>query len=387
MIGGQALLLLLLLCGAALGGKARLRGGPVRRNLAAAYPSPGNRVLRPLALNQGVWRGALFADATTQVAPALFVDAGLRVTQLAVGQSYAEPRLAVRGESRSPGTPWSWRLSGGGYHQFVTQFDVATTMPVAFVPTMRFWLPADGQTPVAQAWHVASEAVWRPAPRWEVRADAYARWQPRLPLIDYGVMFDAATSAAPIGANVIRAMRGSAQGVGVRAIHDARWQRHSWRTELAYDAGWATRRYPSRFGESLQPPPWLEPQRVLLATELTTSHGVRIGARARHIARRPWALRQAYYDLFGAAPGSSGLPIDMPGAMLRPALVDVDIGAGWTRRMAGVTTEIAFQLSNALNRANVLDFGLRRADRGDGYTMVPRFLPGRQPALTVQFTR
>jgi hypothetical protein len=45
---------------------------------------------------------------------------------------------------------------------------------------------------------------------------------------------------------------------------------------------------------------------------------------------------------------------------------------------------------NALDRRNVLDFGLRRASAspGDGaaYTMVPRYLPGRQPVLTLRLT-
>jgi len=240
---------------------------------------------------------------------------------------------------------------------------------------------------VPKAWHLAGEAVWRVASQWEIRADAYSRWQPVLPQIDYGAMFGDAAGGPTDGGALIQARRGAAVGAGVRLVHDQRWRDATWRHELAYDAGWATRRFPSRFGESLQPPPWLEPHRLLLASEATLPHGVRLGGRVRSILHRPWALRQAYYDLFGAAPDVSGLPIMMPGAMRRPALVDADVGAAYTRRVGGLSTEVAVNLTNATNRSNVLDYGLRRQPDGEGFDMVPRFLAGRQLALTVQLTR
>jgi hypothetical protein len=343
-----------------------------------------NRVLLPLQQETGVWRGSAFVGTEVTLAPALQLESGVRVTQLQTGRTFAEPRLAVRGESRAAGTPWSWRIAGGGYHQFVAQFDVASTMPVALIPSLRFWLPADGNTPVAQAWHLAGEGVWRPAAGWEVRGEAYAREHGVLPMFDYGVMFpNAATAAAPASRPFMAASSGWARGGGVRVIRDQRIGATTWRTELGYDVAWAVRRFPSRFGNVPQAPPWLEPRRASAATELSLASGLRAVLRGRSIHDRPWALRQSYYDLFGAAPDGAGLPIDMPGSMRRPVLVDVDAGVSWTVRWGSRQVELAATILNMLNRANVLDNSLRRDAASGSYAMVPRFLPGRQPTLAI----
>jgi hypothetical protein len=169
----------------------------------------------------------------------------------------------------------------------------------------------------------------------------------------------------------------------VRLLREARWHNVGTRTELAYDVGSAVRRYPSRFDARLQPTPWLEPHRALLSTEISPVSTVVLAGRLRGVWGRPWALRQAYYDLFGAAPMTSQLPVSMPGVMRRPPLLDVDLGATWHRDVRGVRTELGASVLNVFNRRNVLDYGLRRRDEGE-YVMVPRFLPLRQPAATVR---
>jgi hypothetical protein len=148
----------------AASGEWRVRGG-ARTDLTfgaevvhdRAHLDLSNRVLRPLAYKTVVTRGTLVADVTRQLSATHFLDAGMRITQLQTGRTYAEPRLALRGEQRWDARTFTWRVAGGGYHQFVNQFDVASTMPVAFVPSVRFWLPSDGNAPVAQAWHLAGE--------------------------------------------------------------------------------------------------------------------------------------------------------------------------------------------------------------------------------------
>lgn len=347
-----------------------------------------NRVLQPLQRTTAVWRGGAFLGSDIALGPALQLETGVRVTQLQTGRTYAEPRLALRGESRAPGVPWSWRVAGGGYHQFVSQFDVASTMPVALIPSLRFWLPADATTPVAQAWHLAGEGVWRPAAGWEVRGEAYARRHGVLPMLDYGVMFPTAKAGAttdgiPVAHSFVTASSGWARGGGVRVVRDQSIGATQWRTEVGYDVAWAARRFPSRFGNTRQAPPWLEPQRFSVASELSLANGLRAVVRGRSIHERPWALRQSYYDLFGAAPDGAGLPIDMPGAMRRPALTELDVGLSWTRRWGGAEVEIAATVLNVTDRANVLDYSLRREGTTGAFAMVPRFLPGRQPTVAV----
>lgn len=376
----------------ALQAEWRLQGGARTELLlgaeltrSRAHLDLDNSVLRPLAYRTAVTRGTLVADVTHRLHGTRFLDAGLRVTQLQTGRTYAEPRLAVRGEQAWGTRRLTWRAAAGGYHQFVNQFDVASTMPVAFVPSVRFWLPSDARTPVAQAWHIAGEGAFAPAPGWEVRGELYARWHSSVPMFDYGVMYAGAATAVAGGDTpaFVQATSGRALGGGVRLLRESLWRRVEFRSEIAYDAGTARRGFPSRFDGRLQPPAWLEPHRLLVSSEMRPVRGLVVAGRIRGVWGRPWALRQAYYDLFGAAPMTSQLPLSMPGVMRRPALIDVDLGATWERTLGATRVEVGASLLNVLNRRNVLDYGLRREGAAD-YAMVPRFMPGRQPALTVR---
>ncbi len=349
-----------------------------------------NRVLRPLLVDTRVARATLYGDATWRLGSGTWLETGLRISQLETGRTYAEPRVALRGEgSAGAERRWAWRLAGGGYHQFVNQFDVATTSPVGLVPSVRFWLPADGRQGVPQAWHLAAEGVLTPAAGWEVRAEGYAKWQPTLLAFDYGALFAADgshASAVPLrsAGDFVRAARGDAFGAGVRATWDGTAHALPWRVELGYDATLARRTAPSRFGGTRQAVPWLEPHRAVANVEWLAGSGRVVSARARGVWGRPWALRQAFYDLFGATPAGSGLPIDAPGAMRRPALVEVDLGGTQVWRLGRTRVEVGASVTNLLDRRNVLDYGLRRDVNAARYVMVPRFLPGRQPALTLR---
>lgn len=346
-----------------------------------------NGVLRPLAAAGRVARLTAWGDATWPLGAGAWLESGVRVTQLETGRTYAEPRLALRGEGGGT-RPWAWRVGGGGYHQFVSQFDVASTAPMAFVPSVRFWLPMDGRSGVATAWHASGEVVLRPWSRWEVRAEGYARWQPQLPMLDYGALFGMGAGAPAVVTMdaFIRQARGRAAGGGVRAVHDDTTAGLPTRLELAWDVGIARRTFPSRFGGTEQPVPWLEPHRVQAALDVGPVTGLTVGVRGRGVFGRPWALRQAYYDLFGAAPMAAGLPLDDPGAMRRPALLDLDVGATYERRIGSARVTIGASVTNLLDRANVLDFGLQRDPGAATYRMVPRLLPRRMPAVTLRIT-
>lgn len=350
-----------------------------------------NRVLRPLDVTAGVGRLTAFGDANWRIDSSRWLETGLRITQLTSGRTYAEPRLALRAEGTADrmGTrSWAWRLATGGFHQFVNQFDVATTSPVAVMPSVRFWLPADGRAGVPTAWHVAGEGVLRPGRGWELRADVFARWQPTLLAFDYGALYADGGESEVRGpgepADFVRSARGRAFGGGVRASHERSVLDRPLRIELAYDGGSAVRTFPSRFGGTAQPVPWLEPHRVMLAVEATPVPDLVLAARGRGVWGRPWALRQAYYDLFGAAPMAAGLPLDDPGAMRRPPVVDLDVGLSWDRRVGRTDLQLGASVTNLLDRRNVLDYGLRRDAGAGSYVMVPRHLPGRQAVLTLR---
>jgi hypothetical protein len=368
---------------------AGLEAAQARATLALS-----NAVLRPIDVTRQVLRGTAFLDATWRLGARTWLESGLRVTQLETGRTYAEPRLALRAEGETAaGRGWAWRIGGGSYHQFVNQFDVATTSPIGLVPSLRFWLPADGARGVPLAWHLAAEAVVRPWPGWELRGEGYGKWQPTILAFDYGALFATGdTSAGPLTSAdaFVRDARGDAVGAGVRVVYDAAALALPLRLEAGYDAGRSRRTFPSRFGGSRQPAPWVEPHRALVSAELRPGAGVVLAARGRGVWGRRWALRQAFYDLFGATPAGAGLPIEAPGEMRRPAILDLDVGLTWERRLGAAQVALGASMLNALDRRNVLDFGLRRAggtgNAGAAYTMVPRFLPGRQPVLTLRLT-
>ena len=168
-------------------------------------------------------------------------------------------------------------------------------------------------------------------------------------------------------------------------MRDARVVRWPTRFSVSVDGGLARRTYPSRFGGTMQPTPWLEPLRALVTVEVEPARGLVLAARTRGVWGRTWALRQTYYDLFGASGADTGLRLDRPGTMGRPAIIDADLGATWTHDFGAIRSVIGASLQNAFDRRNVLDYGLRRTAAGSiMFEMVPRYLPGRQVALTVR---
>jgi hypothetical protein len=366
-------------------------GGSVVRNDARI--DLANGITRTVAADVRVWRAAAHVDATRRMARGVWLDAGLRLTQLGAGGSrWAEPRLALRGEGRASALgSVSWRVAGGTYRQFVNQYDVATMMPIALVPSVRFWLPADGTRGVATAQHLAAEFVAQPRDGWELRIEVYIKRQPTILAFDYASLLDhsaAGASAATLG--FIGRARGEAAGLGVRVVRD-RWQlaRMPMRVEVGYDAGRVERTFPSRFDGRMQPAPWTEPHRALLALEARPTASLRVGARARGVWGRPWALRQAYYDLLSVHRLGDGLPIGDPATSTRPALIDTDVGGSWTRSIGTWAVEVGASVQNALDRRNVLDYTLRQSTMltPGQYTRDARLLPGRQFLMSMRLSR
>ncbi len=313
-----------------------------------------------------------------------------------------EPRLALRGEGITANLGRvAWRVGGGTYRQYVTQFDVATTAPNALLPSMRFWLPVDGSTPTPRAHHLAGEFVAQPGVGWEVRTEVYRKWMPVIAALDYGVLLDHSSrlphQLSP--SRFIGTSRGDAWGAGVRIVReivregatlparDAPPPAPVLRAEIGYDYGMSRRTFPSRFGGSLQPTPWNEPHRVTAALDWRPEPLTVVTLRARGAQGRTWALRQAYYDLLAVGDAGAGLPVQAPGASRRPALMTADVGVSRQWRVGGARVDLGAAVLNALDRRNILDYGLQgpnAATTESGYAFVPRYLLGRQWSLTMR---
>ena len=97
------------------GGRWDLDLGSGGRLHARPCSTCGNGVLRALGSDERAWRVAGHAEARRRVGRRLWLDGGLRVTQLlGSGRAFLEPRIALRadGESAEWG-PWAWRVGGG----------------------------------------------------------------------------------------------------------------------------------------------------------------------------------------------------------------------------------------------------------------------------------
>lgn len=364
--------------------------GTVARTSSAMQMASG--VLRDLRTDIAASRAVGAVDLTWHVRRSLWVDVGLRNTWLlSTGRSEGEPRLAIRGEGQSGRLGrTAWRIGGGTYRQYVTQFDLATTAPNALVPTMRFWLPVDGRTPTPRAHHLAGEFVAQPRAGWEIRTEAYRKWMPEIAAFNYGVLFDhqATLPHRLTASDFIGSSRGDAWGAGVRVIREMTRAQSApvLRAELGYDYGVSRRTFPSRFGGTMQPTPWNEPHRVTLATDWRPQASTLITARARMVQGRSWALRQVYYDLLSVSDVGAGLPLQNPGAADKPMLITSDIGLTRTVSVWRSRADIGMAVLNALGRRNILDYGLqsRTTANASAYDQVPRFLMGRQWSLSVR---
>ncbi len=316
------------------------------------------------------------------------IEGGLRATWLSGrdGEAFLEPRLAVRYDDPEAGYGgWSLRVATGVYHQFLHRYEVSRVGPSALVPAVQFWMPPDTSVAPMRSYHVSAEAVWRPTPDLEVRGEAYHKALDRILSLDYAalVLHDGAPIADVSQAEFIGTADGSATGFGVRFEHATE---HA-RTRLAYDFTASERTFPSRFEGEAQPVPWLEPHRLTLGSELDLGAGFRVRAEGAGIWGRSWGLRRAYYD-FLTLHDFGGPTVGLPESDRLPALLQVDVGAGWRGGVGGVRVDIGLEVRNVLDRDNVLDRSLQRtaAAEGDLYASVPRRLPGITPLLWVRLT-
>ncbi len=366
--------------------------GTVVRTTSSMQMASG--VLRDLRTDIAASRAVGAIDVTWHVQRSLWVDAGLRNTWLlSTARSESEPRLALRGEGQSDRLGrTAWRIGGGTYRQYVTQFDLATTAPNALVPSMRFWLPVDDRTPTPRAHHLAAEFVAQPGVGWEVRTEAYRKWMPEIAAFNYGVLFDheATLPHRLTAADFIGSSRGDAWGAGVRIVREVSRARPTpiLRAELGYDYGVSRRTFPSRFGGTKQPTPWNEPHRVTLAGDWRPQSSTLMTVRARMVQGRSWALRQVYYDLLSVSDVGAGLPLQDPGAAGKPLLITSDLGFTKEATVWRTRADVGVAVLNVFGRRNILDYGLqsRNTTSASANDQVPRFLMGRQWSVNVRLS-
>ncbi|HSG48483.1 MAG TPA: TonB-dependent receptor, partial [Longimicrobiales bacterium] len=284
-----------------------------------------NGFLRPLLFRDRGWRLAAFLQDRWRLTDRVTLEGGVRVTTVGSGSGYAEPRLSARVDGTGAALgPWSLKLSGGLYRQFLNQFALSNVGPSALVPEVQFWLPADGSLEPARSRHLAAEFAARPWAGWEVRGEAYYKAMDRILTLDYGTLSaeNAGVMTEMAQADFVGVADGSAYGVGGRLG----WEHGRARALLTYDWTVSERTFPSRFDGKRQPTPWSEPHRVTLGARLPVWGGLALEAESRNVWGRTWALRRAYYDFLAFHDDMGVLPIGLPSEDRLPDLHQLDLG-------------------------------------------------------------
>jgi len=345
-----------------------------------------NGFLRPLLFQDLGWRVATFLQDRWRVTDRVTLEGGTRLTSIRGGATYAEPRLALRvdGSGRVVG-PWSVRLAGGVYRQYLNQFGLTNVGPSALIPEVHFWLPSDGSLEPARSRHLAAEFAALPWRGWEIRGEAYYKVLDRILALDYATL--SANVSGPTTAmtqsDFISAAEGVAYGAGVRAG----WEQGRSRFLAAYDWSVSERTFPSRFGGERQPAPWSEPHRVTVRTRVPLVDGFSVDLESVNVWGRTWGLRRAYYDFLALSQSAGDLPLGLPEEDRLPSLHQLDVGLSWLGQLGGSLAEVRAEVRDAQVRRQVLDYSLVRTttpDGSPGYERRGRLLPGPAFLLSVR---
>jgi hypothetical protein len=351
----------------------------------------GGRFLRPLSFRDTRWQVGGYLRDVASLGTNTTLTAGTRFTYVPARRTlYAEPRLSLHQEGAVAGLgPYTVRLAGGLYRQFVNRFEASSTSPTATLPSMRFWMPVGQTHAPPRAYHATVDAQFQPRERWTVAGEVYYKHYARLLTLDYTALHDGDT--APLAASeavsptsAITPTQGRAAGAGLALTREGP------RVEgtLHYNWSRSRRRFPGRFEGHVVPVPWNQPHRLSLSAEGTFTDALRLRLRAEHSWGRSWGFRQIYYDYLGteSAPESSlGGSLQNPGSHTLTPHTRVDLGVRYTVQWSGFALETQLDLVNVLDHRDAFDWGLRPTD--DGMTRTTRRLPGRRlvGALTIRY--
>jgi hypothetical protein len=304
-----------------------------------------------------------FAEDRLGITPSTTLEMGMRTTYVPARQTvYGEPRLAVRYDLETDHGVWSVRGAAGIYRQFVHSFDVATHTVVSLLPRVRFWLPVSEREHPPAAYHVAASLLYRPHRIWEFGLETYYKHQPHLLVLNYG---------APQSNELLARAKGRAYGAAATmARRGDRLQ-----IEGQYEFALASRRVPNRFDGRNVAVPWSAPHQIVLEVDAVPVASITLTLRGHAAFGRMWGFRQAYYDFLATDPASQvfgSFDLTRPEDHRLPAFVRFDVGAAYSRRIAGVSIQGRIFLINALGRRNVSDWSLRYDEAVNAYVRESR---------------
>lgn len=336
-------------------------------------------------------RHTVFGEDRISLGDHTVAEIGTRLTYIPTRQTlYAEPRFSLRfdGALGASGT-FALQTAGGVYRQYLLQFDISTLNAGALFPSKRIWLPVNDQIRPPLAYHLSQSILLEPSPQLAFRLEGYAKIQQLAWAITYIERTDPGLRLAVNEVNSIlfpeflSPTKGEVLGIST----SIKWHADRLYFNALYDFSSIRRQSIDLFNNRSTTVPWAEPHRLTTSAEWLPATGLILSARFTGIWGRSWGFRQAYYDFFGHNPATSYQPpydFSNPDDHVLPPLYQLDLGIAYSRPIKTGEAQIRFDLLNALNRANVVDWRLIWQD--NTLKQDARHLYGRIPSLSLRLS-
>lgn len=333
-----------------------------------------------------------YAHLNWRLSRSLLFTSGLRLTYLAGSHqnaTYAEPRLSLQyDQAESAIGPWSLRLSGGMYRQFVNQFDITNAGPSSIVPSFSIWAHDSGlRQPLA--YHTALSFLSEPGGIGRIQAEGWLRLQPATYITSYDrLLHDSGHSREGFDAF---AEVSDMQAAGGSLRFTRELLGGQLRTLAGYDYSFARINMESQFGRRL-PAAWNQPHRLQLRAIGHVSQRWTLVGKWQRVMGRTWAFRQSYYDflMMHNVHQAGSFDFTRPEQDRLPAFDQVDFSVVYRRSIGASQLQARLDLNNLLNRRNSIDYGVYpEAMHEDGTQELGlrgRRLPGFTPSLSLQLS-
>ncbi|MFW6348247.1 MAG: hypothetical protein ACOC2C_06535, partial [Cyclonatronaceae bacterium] len=331
-----------------------------------------------------------YANLTWRLSPPLLLTAGTRTSYLAGRQNrrvYAEPRLRLQYDRATSAIgPWSLRLSGGMYRQYVNQFDITNAGPSSIVPSFSIWAHDSGlRQPLA--YHTALSFLATPGAIGSIQAEGWLRLQPAAYITSYDRLLNNTGNTREGFEAFAEVTDMQAAGGSLRVMRDLLEKRLQ--LFAGYDYSYSRINMESQFGRWL-PAAWNQPHTLQARIIGRPAARWTLVGKWQRIIGRKWAFRKSYYDflMMHEVRQAGTFDFTRPETDRLPAFDQLDLSIIYNRAIGATRLEARLELNNLLNRQNVIDYSVyapaTHADGSQQLDMRARKLPGFTPSASLQ---
>lgn len=338
-------------------------------------------------LSSSHWRWSAYIEDTIQFSEQTLVSAGIRLTYLDNHSTvYAEPRLSFRHDAREGVFgPWAFRAAIGLYRQYINQFDVASLNINAVLPSVRFWLPLEGDVNPSRALHTSAAFLLMPDPSWRLRLEGYYKRQPHTLVIDYerATRYDGSLNGLDTQSDLLIGADGFAYGGAISLEKKTKKVTAS----AQYEYSVARQRIPNRFDGAFLSVPWNVPHHVTTSFDVALNPNLTFIGRLENSIGRTWAYRDAYYNFLQPVESFNEFgqyDLSDPTSHRLPMITKLDLGISYTSAIQSTRIQIRMDFANVLSSSNVEEWILVHDSTTNSFRRVERPLTPFLPSVTVR---